>query len=163
MSAAKFSSSASGPLARMNEESSAWQALLQTLREEEQALVDGDADRLVTLYATKLSQLQTVSDYGRSRQAELVGAGHATDRAGMDAWLAQHEQPGLRACWQQLCDMEQDAQATNQRIGTLIEMRLGATRQALNVLVHAASGQGGLYDNEGLAVAARKGKPLTAA
>jgi flagella synthesis protein FlgN len=117
----------------------------------------------VTLYATKLSQLQTVSDYGRSRQAELVGAGHATDRAGMDAWLAQHEQPGLRACWQRLCDMEQDAQATNQRIGTLIEMRLGATRQALNVLVHAASGQGGLYDNEGLAVAARKGKPLTAA
>jgi len=40
---------------------------------------------------------------------------------------------------------------------------LTATRQALNVLIHSATRQGGLYDQEGLAVAAHKGKPLTAA
>lgn len=163
MSSDKSFSDASAPLTRLNKESAAWQALLQTLHEEEAALVAGDADHLVTLYASKLRQLQTVSDHGRNRQSDLLASGYTTDRTGMDAWLAQHEQPGLRACWQQLCELEQDAQSTNQRIGTLIEMRLSATRQALNVLVHAASGQGGLYDNEGLAVAARKGKPLTAA
>ena len=48
------------------------------------------------------------------------------------------------------------------RIGKLIDMRLASTRQAINVLVHAATSQGGLYDQAGQAVAARTGKPLTA-
>jgi flagella synthesis protein FlgN len=47
--------------------------------------------------------------------------------------------------------------------GALIELRLTSTRQALNVLVHSATSKGGLYDQAGLAVAAHKGKPLTAA
>jgi flagella synthesis protein FlgN len=59
--------------------------------------------------------------------------------------------------------MEQDAQAMNLRIGKLIEMRLAATRQALNVLIHATTSQGGLYDQAGQSVAAHTGKPLTAA
>jgi flagella synthesis protein FlgN len=59
--------------------------------------------------------------------------------------------------------MEQDAQAMNQRIGALIDLRLTSTRQALNVLVHSATSKGGLYDQAGLAVATHKGKPLTAA
>ena len=42
-------------------------------------------------------------------------------------------------------------------------MRLAANRQALNVLMHAATGKGGLYDQAGQAVAARASKPLTAA
>jgi flagella synthesis protein FlgN len=81
----------------------------------------------------------------------------------MDAWLTQHGQSEHRTRWQQLCGMEREAQAMNQRIGALIDMRLSATRQALNVLVHAATNQGGLYDQAGQAVAAHKGKPLTAA
>jgi flagella synthesis protein FlgN len=163
MSPNNASHQTASPVARLSEEYAAWQALLQTLQEEEQALVDGDADRLASLSATKLARLQAVSDHARNRHSDLLAAGHTPDRAGMGTWLAQQGQPGLPTRWQQLCDMEQTAQATNQRIGALIEMRLGATRQALNVLIHAASGQGGLYDNEGLAVAARKGKPLTAA
>jgi flagellar biosynthesis protein FlgN len=51
----------------------------------------------------------------------------------------------------------------NQRIGALIDLRLSSTRQALNVLIHAATSQGGLYDESGFSVASRKGKPLTAA
>jgi len=42
-------------------------------------------------------------------------------------------------------------------------MRLTSTRQALNVLIHAATNQGGLYDQAGQAVTAHPGKPLTAA
>jgi flagella synthesis protein FlgN len=144
-------------------ESAAWQALLDILQEEEQALIAGEADRVALLNSTKLTRLQSVSDHARGRHDRLLAAGNTPDHAGMDAWLAQHGQPDLRTHWQQLCAMEKETQATNQRIGTLIEMRLTATRQALNVLVHAATNQGGLYDQAGLAVAAHKGKPLTAA
>lgn len=150
-------------LARMKVENAAWQALLQVMQEEERALVDGDADRLALLNTAKLTQMQTVSDHARSRHADLLAAGHTPDHLGMDAWLAQHGQPEQRARWQRLREMEQAAQAMNQRIGALIELRLTSTRQALNVLVHSATSQGGLYDQAGLAVAAHKGKPLTAA
>lgn len=150
-------------LARLKLENAAWRALLDVLQEEEQALIAGDADRLALLNTAKLTQLQTVSDHARSRLADLQAAGHTPDHPGMDAWLAQHGQPEQRAHWQQLHEMEQAAQAMNQRIGSLIDLRLSSTRQALNVLVHSATSQGGLYDHAGLAVAAHKGKPLTAA
>jgi len=159
----KSPQNSAGLLAKLKAENAAWQALLNVLGTEEQALIDGDADRLALLSTAKLTQLQSVSDHVQSRHADLVAAGHTPDHAGMDAWLAQLKQPEQRACWQQLCKMEQQAQAMNQRIGALIEMRLTSTRQALNVLIHSATSQGGLYDQAGQAVAAHKGKPLTAA
>lgn len=149
--------------ARLAAESAAWQALLNVMTEEEQALVDGDADRLPSLNASKLAQLQTLNNMARTRHDALLAAGHTPDHAGMNAWLAQHDQAGQRDRWQHLCNLEQQAQALNQRIGTLINMRLSSTRQALNVLVHAATSQGGLYDQAGMSVATRNGKPLTAA
>ncbi|MGK2952708.1 MAG: flagella synthesis protein FlgN [Thiobacillus sp.] len=163
MSPDKSPQHSAGLLAKLKAENAAWQALLNVLGTEEQALIDGDADRLALLSTAKLTQLQSVSDHVQSRHADLVAAGHSPDHAGMDAWLAQLKQPEQRACWQQLCEMEQQAQAMNQRIGALIEMRLTSTRQALNVLIHSATSQGGLYDQAGQAVAAHKGKPLTAA
>jgi len=150
-------------IARLAVESAAWQALLKVLGEEERALVDGEADRLAPLNASKLAQLQTLGNLARTRRDELLAAGHTADHAGMNAWLAQHGQPEHDARWRHLCDLEQQAQAMNQRIGTLIEMRLASTRQALNVLIHAAAGQNGLYDQAGQSVAANTGKPLTAA
>ena len=149
--------------ARLTAETAAWQALLDMLGEEERALVEGDADRVAQLSASKLTQLQTVAALARTRLDDLLAAGHTADHAGMEAWLAQHGQPAARTCWQQLCDMEQQAQALNQRIGALIDLRLTSTRQALNVLIHAATNRNGLYDQEGLAVAGRSGKPLAAA
>lgn len=149
--------------ARLSVESAAWQALLNLLDEEERALVDGEADRLASLNASKLAQLQTLDKLARARHDDLLAAGHTPDYDGMDAWLGQLGDSAQRTRWTQLREMEQQAQAINQRIGSLIELRLSSTRQALNVLVHAATRQGGLYDQAGQAVAARKGNPLTAA
>ena len=150
-------------VARLTTESAAWQALLNVMGEEERVLVDGEADRLAQLNASKLAQLQTLGNLARARHDELLAAGLTPDHAGMDTWLAQHGQPDHHVRWQQLRDMEQQAQAMNQRIGVLIDLRLSSTRQALNVLIHSATNQGGLYDQAGCSVATRKGKPLTAA
>jgi flagella synthesis protein FlgN len=152
-----------GLISQLAAESAAWQALLNLLTQEEQALVNGEADRLEALSASKLGQLQTLNNLARARRDALLAAGQSADHAGMEAWLTQHGQAEHRTRWQQLCEMELEAQATNQRIGKLIDMRLSATRQALNVLVHASSSQNGLYDQAGQAVTAHKGKPLTAA
>lgn len=149
--------------AGLKAEVAAWQALLNVLAEEERALVDGEADRLAQLNASKLSQLQNLGKLASARHADLLAAGSTADHAGMESWLTQHGDPESRARWQELCEMERQAQATNQRIGSLIDLRLASTRQALNVLVHAATHRNGLYDQDGLAVAARSGKPLTAA
>ena len=149
--------------AKLAVENAAWENLLTQLETEEQALVNGEADRLAQLNAAKLAQLNTLGNLARTRQKALLDAGFSASHAGMEGWLAQQAQPQLRARWQRLCAMELEAQAANQRIGTLIELRLASTRQALNVLIHAATRQGGLYDQAGQAVAARSGKPLTAA
>lgn len=156
-------SEASALIARLTVEGAAWQALLNVLGEEERALVDGEADRLAQLNASKLEQLQTLGELARARHDELLAAGHTADHAGMDAWMAQHGQPEHHARWRQLCDLERQARAMNQRIGALIDMRLASTRQALNVLIRAATNQDGLYDHAGQSVTAHNGKPLTAA
>lgn len=144
-------------------ECAAWQAMLNVMGEEEQALVNGEADHLARLNASKLAQLHTLNNLANTRNNALREAGLSTDHVGMNVWLTRHGQPEHRTQWQQLCQMEQQAQAMNLRIGKLIEMRLAATRQALNVLIHTTSNQGGLYDQAGQSIAAHTGKPLTAA
>ena len=150
-------------IANLQEESTAWQALLKTLGEEERALIDGEADRLAQLTASKLAQLQTLGDLSRTRHAQLLATGHTADHAGMAAWLTQHSQTEHLTRWRQLCDMEQQAQSMNQRIGTLIDLRLASTRQALNVLIHAATSQRGLYDQAGQSVGDGNGKRIITA
>jgi len=150
-------------LSKLAVECAAWQAMLNVMTEEEQALVNGDADHLERLNASKLAQLHTLNNLASTRHDALLAAGLSADHIGMNAWLTQHGKPEHRSQWQQLCQMEQQAQAMNLRIGKLIEMRLATTRQALNVLIHATTSQGGLYDQAGQSVAAHTGKPRTAA
>jgi len=150
------------PIRQLAAESAAWDALLKVLNEEERALIDGEADRLPKLNAAKLERLHVTGDLARARLNTLRDLVLSPDSTGMEAWLAQHGMPAAQADWQKLRAMEKLAQAINQRIGKLIDMRLGATRQALNVLLQAAAGQAGLYDPAGLSVAARPSKPLTA-
>lgn len=149
--------------ANLARENAVWHALLMLLEDEERALVDGDADRLAPLNAAKLSQLNTIGDLTRARHAALLASGCTADPAGMAHWLARQGQPEDQLCWQQLREMEPQAQAINARIGALIDLRLTSTRQALNVLVQSATRQGGLYDQAGQAISAGKAKPIIAA
>lgn len=69
-------SSSPALIAKLTMEGAAWQALLNVMGEEERALVDGEADRLAPLNASKLSQLQTLSNLARTRHDDLLAAGH---------------------------------------------------------------------------------------
>lgn len=144
-------------------EGAAWSALLDTLSREEHALVTGQADALPPLAVQKLDQLNAVSSHARNRLDVLKQAGCTPDAPGMASWLAQYGTPTVRADWQSLCKLEDEARACNLRIGKLIDMRLSATRQSLNVLMQAAVGRNGLYDPSGQSVSSRISQPLTAA
>lgn len=143
-------------------ESAAWRSLLDLLEEEERALIDGEAARLAQLNASKLAQLDKIGDLARARQTALASMGLTSDHGGMARWLTQHGQSEHHLCWRQLCELEQQSRAINQRIGILIGLRLAATRQALNVLVQSASGPSGLYDQAGQAVGDGKGNCIVA-
>lgn len=145
----------------LDAEIGAWQALLDILRDEEQALVRGDADRVAQITPIKLAQVDSIGSHIRARQTALAAAGHPASAAGMAAWIGKDPAQGARL--RQLGELEAATQAANQRVGALVDMRLGAARQAMNVLVHAATRGNGLYDESGQAVAPRSGKPLSAA
>jgi flagellar biosynthesis/type III secretory pathway chaperone len=148
---------------RLAEENAAWTALIDTLAEEARALIRGDAEALAALNAVKLERLHAAGGFARERAESLRAAGFSPDAAGMAAWLAAHGSAAARTDWSRLQALEDEARASNARVGKLIEMRLSANRQALNVLMHAAAGQNGLYDPSGQAIAARGGAPLAAA
>lgn len=148
---------------RLAEENTAWTALIDTLADEERALIRGDAEGLAALNAVKLEHLHAASGFARARAESLRVAGFSLDAAGMEAWLTAHGSAAVRIDWQRLQVLEDEARASNARVGKLIEMRLSVNRQALNVLMHAAAGQNGLYDPSGQTVAVRGGAPLAAA
>ena len=158
-----MSQNPSEPGRHLTAENAAWAALAGTLADEERALVDGDAERLAALSPVKLERLHAASEFARQRLDALRNAGFAPDASGMDAWLAAHGNPHARADWNSLRALETEARACNARVGKLIEMRMTANRQALNVLMHAANGRNNLYDPTGQAVATRGGAPLTSA
>lgn len=158
-----MSQNPSDPGRHLTAENAAWAALAGTLADEERALVDGDAERLAALAPVKLERLHAASEFARQRLDALRDAGFAPDADGMDAWLAAHGDARARADWNSLRALETEARACNARVGKLIDMRLSANRQALNVLMHAANGKNGLYDPIGQAVATCGGAPLTSA
>ncbi len=76
-------------ITQLSVENAAWQALLNVMSKEEQALTDGDADQLPELNTSKLAQLQTLNNLVRARNDRSDG--RRTDRPITPAWM-----PGSR-------------------------------------------------------------------
>ncbi len=156
MSAAAF-------LQQLAAEHQAWLALLELLEQEESALVRGDGDQLAAINEPKLLRLQEITGFVQARNGLLVAAGFPPDHGGMADWIARHGKDEGEKLWQTLCDCEARARKLHERIGILLNMRMSATRQALNVLLAAANGQGSGYGQDGMAVTPSGGRALTSA
>lgn len=150
-------------LQQLSREHEAWLALLDLLEEEEKALVRGDGDRLTALTEPKLLRVQEIGRFVEARNGFLSAGRYPADHGGMAEWIAHSGKDEAARLWQTLCDCEMRARRLHERIGILLDMRMSATRQALNVLHAAANGLGGGYDRDGMAVTPRGGRPLTSA
>ncbi len=142
------------------EEVAQLRGFLVLLEKEQQALIDGDIDRLMPLAAEKTDIFGRLARLGEARGKTLAGNGLSADRQGMDNWLKRHpEMPGARKVWEELVALAEKGSAMNQTNGKLIATRLANNQQALSTLL-AAANQAALYGPDGQARPVGGGRSL---
>jgi flagellar biosynthesis/type III secretory pathway chaperone len=138
----------SGPLSSavnladaLEAECAGYQALLDLLHTEQEALRNADADALVGLAAAKAQHVDTLRRLANDRSQRLVAAGLPVTAAGMDTWIARNAQP-QRA--QELClilvSLAKAAIAQNELNGRLLAIQRGFVDRAAAALWQAAGG-----------------------
>jgi flagellar biosynthesis protein FlgN len=142
------------------EEAGQLRGFLVLLEQEQQALADGDIDRLMPLAAEKGALFAQLSRLGEARAVALASDGFTADKKGMADWLRAHpELADARKAWAALLDLAGKANALNLTNGKLIATRLAHNQQALSALL-AAANQGELYGPDGQAHPVGGGRSL---
>lgn len=137
---------------------------VQTLQTEQEALIQGDIDRLIELAQLKSEKVVLLSQFADRRNRFLAAQGVKPEHGGIANWL--HQQHGsqtaqqLSESWQQLLEQAEIAQQLNRINGTMIESRLRHNQQALAVLQAAANQSVSLYGPDGQTHASGLGRPL---
>lgn len=144
----------------LSEEVAQLRDFLVLLDDEQQALINGDIERLMSLAADKTELFGRLAKLGESRSRTLSAAGLAADRQGMENWLERQPEAGsARRDWQALLALAEKARAHNQANGELIATRLAHNQQALSALMSAAN-QASLYGPDGQAHPVGGGRSL---
>jgi flagella synthesis protein FlgN len=142
--------SASDFLVGLRDEQFALVALTDLLRSEQDALVQGDADRVSALAVDKEERIKALARLSAQRSARLTSLGLNGSAEGMQIWIQRHpEHAGsARRSWQQLLAGAEAARQLNQCNGVLIENKLKQNRLRLAVL-QTAGALDGVYRADG--------------
>ncbi|MBI5909847.1 MAG: flagellar protein FlgN [Betaproteobacteria bacterium] len=131
-------------VAGLQDEHIALVAFTSLLRTEQDALVQGDADRLAEIATDKAEQLELLTLLGESRSRHLAAQNLNGSAEGMLTWLSRN--PGFGAAvkkiWRDLLAQAETARQINHSNGLLIESRLQQNRLKLAVLQTAAACDG---------------------
>jgi flagellar biosynthesis/type III secretory pathway chaperone len=131
-------------VAGLQDEQIALVAFTGLLQAEQDALVQGDADRLAELAHDKASRIELLAFLGEQRSRHLAAQNLSGSAEGMLAWLTRH--PGFAAAvskiWRQLLAQAETARQINQSNGIMIENGLQQNRLKLAVLQSAAAADG---------------------
>ena len=112
-------------------EKAAIEAFVALLREEQEALIAGQADVLETIGSRKLELVEQLNAIEARRQAMN---GISTSQA-MQAWLqGQPEEYYSLALWDGIIDLARTAKALHATNGELVAMHLAKTAEAIDVL-----------------------------
>lgn len=121
------------------------------LQAEQDALMQGDADRLAELATDKNAKIELLAHLGELRSRHLSAHNLNQNAEGMFAWMQRN--PGfataVRKLWNELLAQAEAARQINQSNGLLIQSRLQQNRMKLAVLQTAASANG-VYRPDGL-------------
>lgn len=141
---------ASGPaeLARsLSAESAKVEALLQILREEQQALLERDFERVYAYALAKNEHLAHLGALNDARAATLRMQGLSPDLAGMKALVAGNEP--LRHPWERLLSLTAEARQINLVNGRLIDAQMRFTEGALVALTQRTAARFATYGADG--------------
>jgi flagella synthesis protein FlgN len=143
------SSHATEILSRLNTEQAALQAFVELLKTEQQALIDGQVEELLSLSDQKTRSAQTLSQLSNARKAAFAATDAKIEsRQDVAAWLEKNLPEGL-AAWQDIQSLAEEMRKINTNNGTLINSRMRFNQQALIVLNNAATSVGTLYGRDG--------------
>lgn len=131
-------------VAGLQDEQIALVAFTGLLQAEQDALVQGDAERLAELATDKAAQIELLTLLGELRSRHLAAQNLNGSAEGMLTWLSRN--PGFGAAvsriWRELLAQTETARQINHSNGLLIESRLQQNRLKLAVLQSAAASDG---------------------
>ena len=132
------------------------------LQAEQDALVQGDADRLAELAADKAAKIELLTHLGELRSRHLATQNLSGSAEGMLSWLNRN--PGfaaaVRKIWRELLAQAETARQINHSNGLLIASRLQQNRLKLAVLQTAAAADG-VYRPDGQMRGLRSARSLS--
>ena len=139
-------------IAVLNEQIRCAEAMLSTLGRENEALRDGDPERLNAAGADKAQLVDALESLEQERRSltEAIEANLASVAS----------DPKGSAGWQTLLELIAACKEQNQRNGALLKARSEQVRTALKLL---RGSEPELYDSSGLKPAARAARPLASA
>lgn len=136
------------------------------LQAEQNALIDGKVDSLVSLAQQKNEKVIELTQLAEQRNRFLTERAGSTNQIGMEAWLDSFDpadKQGAGKLWRELLELARNAKELNQHNGQLIHTRLANNQQALAVLLSANTSSSNLYGKDGQAYASPPtgtGRPL---
>jgi flagella synthesis protein FlgN len=133
--------------------------LVAVLQQEQQALVEGDVDRLETLASSKAELLRQLAGLADKHNRYLARQGLRPDRGGMKTWLAKSADAKVAAAWSESLQLAEAVRQLNQTNGAMITARLNHNQEALAALLGAASAAS-LYGRDGQTLRSSGGRPL---
>lgn len=137
-------------VAGLQDEQIALVAFTGLLQAEQDALVQGDAERLAELATDKAAQIELLTLLGELRSRHLAAQNLNGSAEGMLTWLSRNPGFGaaVRRIWRELLAQAETARQINHSNGLLIESRLQQNRLKLAVLQSAAASDG-VYRSDG--------------
>ena len=134
---------------RLHAERDALKAFVTLLETEQQALLGGYTEQLLTLADSKTQAVHELSKLANVRRNELLARGAKTEAGGsIAAWLQTHAADSLPV-WHSIQQLAEQAQHLNRTNGVLIQTKLRHNQQALAALQNAAHSVNGLYGPDG--------------
>lgn len=136
--------SAADFVAGLQDEQIALADFTSLLQAEQDALVEGDADRVAELANDKAAQIRLLNQLGELRSRHLAAHDLNGNAEGMLIWLSRNPEFGaaVREIWRELLAQAETARQINHSNGLLIESRLQQNRMTLAVLQNAAAADG---------------------
>jgi flagellar biosynthesis protein FlgN len=129
-------------------ERDALRAFVTLLETEQQNLVGGHTEQLLTLAESKAKAVHTLNELASTRKNNLLSRGAKIETGGITTWLQAHAATSL-CVWQDIQQLAEQAHHLNRTNGILIQSKLRHNQQTLTVLHNAASGANGLYGPNG--------------
>ena len=134
----------------LHDEQTTMAALLDVLRQEQQALVNMTVETVEHTSTQKAALVARMATLAEQRHRALAAAGHAPSEAGMEAWVASAGAEWLPV-WRELLEQTRQAKELNRVNGLLINRHMAYTNGALAALRPAAQ-RSNVYGPTGLSV-----------